>query len=485
MIELALLICIPILFILAVKRPDRALLTWLFLSPLSQDKLILFGVNLRIVSFDRLAFLATALGLLASGRFRELLRPRFSKLEKSVIAFLIIFWLEAIIQFPPRDAFSMCMSGFDSFGIPFYLSLLVKYLLTRDGDTEAMEGKIAKTLAFVGLYCAAMSIFEAFTVHDLFPPPFVFSQDPDGNPDARGLVVGTELRTNGPFWVAEILGEYLSLILLFMIYRWRVKPPSTPGSRIWRRVTSIPYALLLLVGMYFTMYRNVWGGFIGGYSLRCVFTRRGRMILLAGGAAISLLLVLSYGSFRDSNFYQNRITNTENIYDRLGAWLYSFRAFSQHPFIGIGYGRLKHYIWSAQEVGDDLRVGDVPATFHPHNTVVALLGENGLLLNVPFLLLLWYFFGEVRACVRLAKTRADFEFGLFAVSGAFAMLAPHMTDRCLSWNKYNNLLFVFLALVAAHHIKLLGPEKLEINDDSLEPNSPSEESSEHVPASAF
>ena len=482
MVELALLICVPILFILAIKRPERALLMWLFLSPLSQDKMILFGVNLRIVSFDRSAFLATALGLLVSGRFRELLRPRFSRLEKSVIAFLIIFWFEAIIQFPPRDAFSMCMTGFDSFGIPFYLYLLAKYLLTRDGDTEPMEGKIAKTLALVGFYCAAMSIFEAFTAHDLFPSPFIFSQDPDGNPDARGLVVGNELRTNGPFWVAEVLGEYLSLTLLLTIYRWRVKAPSTSSSRIWRRIIAIPYALLLLLGMYFTMYRNVWGGFIGGYSLRCVFTRRGLITLLASGAVISMLLVLSYGSFRNTNFYQNRITNTENIYDRLGAWLYSFRAFSEHPFIGIGYGRLKHYIWSAQEIGDDLRVGDIPATYHPHNTVVALLGENGLLLTIPFLLLLWYFLGEVRACVRLAKTRADFEFGLFAVSGAFAMFAPHMTDRCLSWNKYNNLLFLFFALVAAHRIKLLRPKKLEIPHDSVEPDSPSEENSQHVPA---
>ena len=47
------------------------------------------------------------------------------------------------------------------------------------------------------------------------------------------------------------------------------------------------------------------------------------------------------------------------------------------------------------------------------------------------------------------------EFGLFAVAGAFAMFAPHMTDRCLNWNKYNNLLFVLFALVAAHHAKLV------------------------------
>src|SRR5262249_34555883 len=161
----------------------RALVMWLFLSPLSQDKLILFGVNLRIVSFDRLAFLATALGLLASGRFRELLGPRFSKLERCVIAFLIIFWLEAIIQFPPRDAFSMCMTGFDTFAIPFYLYLLVKWLLTRNGRyLENFEASIARTLALVASYCAVMSIYEAFTAHDLFPPPFLVGQSPDANP---------------------------------------------------------------------------------------------------------------------------------------------------------------------------------------------------------------------------------------------------------------------------------------------------------------
>ena len=200
------------------------------------------------------------------------------------------------------------------------------------------------------------------------------------------------------------------------------------------------------------------------------------MTFVLGAMFVMFVTVLSYGAFRESDFYKNRITNTENIYDRLGAWLYSFRAFSEHPLIGIGYGRIKHYIWSAQAAGDDLRFDpDVPATFHPHNTVVGLLAENGVLLTIPFLMLIWCFCRQVWVCLRLARSAADREFGLFAVSGAFAMLAPHMTDRCLIWNKYNNLLFLFFALVAAHHAKLVGligpaaaPETVEDATGSLD-----------------
>jgi len=107
--------------------------------------------------------------------------------------------------------------------------------------------------------------------------------------------------------------------------------------------------------------------------------------------------------------------------------------------------------------GDDLRIfDDVAATYHPHNTVIAMLGENGILLTVPFVLLLWYFLRHVSACVRLARSSLDVEFGLFAAGGAFALLAPHVSDRCLGWNQYNNLMFLFIALVAARHAKLVG-----------------------------
>jgi hypothetical protein len=124
---------------------------------------------------------------------------------------------------------------------------------------------------------------------------------------------------------------------------------------------------------------------------------------------------------------------------------------------GIGYCQLPHYIWRAQEAGDEMRfVDDIPATYHPHNTIIGLLGENGLLLTVPFLVLAGCFFKYLRGCIRFARSAADNEFGYFAGGAAFALLAPHMTDRCLCWNKYNLLLFLFFALVAVHHQVVMG-----------------------------
>ncbi|PYK99059.1 MAG: hypothetical protein DME19_10125 [Verrucomicrobia bacterium] len=214
--------------------------------------------------------------------------------------------------------------------------------------------------------------------------------------------------------------------------------------------------------MYFTMFRNVWGGCLGGCSIRYLFSRRGRATFLLVTTLLFAGIAVNWGSITRTALYQGRISNVANIYDRLGAWLYAFRAFSEHPLTGLGPDRIKQYIKKAQEAGDDLRVMDVPATWHPHNTIIAQLAENGLLVVVPLCLMIWYFIGEVRACIRLARSPADVEFGLYAVAVAFAILAPGLTDRAYEWAKLNNLMYVVFALVAAHGVKLRKLARLEL-----------------------
>jgi hypothetical protein len=72
---------------------------------------------------------------------------------------------------------------------------------------------------------------------------------------------------------------------------------------------------------------------------------------------------------------------------------------------------------------------------------------------VPFCLVIWFFFLEVIACVRLGVAPADAEFGLYAVSVAFAILGPALSDRCFEWAKLNGLMWVIFALVTSHRIK--------------------------------
>jgi O-antigen ligase len=254
------------------------------------------------------------------------------------------------------------------------------------------------------------------------------------------------------------------------VYCWRVHSWTFSKVKFFRILLHGAYGLLLLAGMYLTYFRNVWCGFLGGYLTRYLFSSRGRASFLIGLAFLGLVVAAGWGEISSSQLYQERIKNVDNIYDRLGAWLYSLRAFSEHPLVGIGYGQIKRYIYAAQDAGDDLRVMDIPATFHPHNTLIAMLGENGIVLTVPFLMVGWYFLGHVRGCFRFSRSSADREFALFAVSGTVAMLVPHISDRCLTWDKYNILLLLFFALVAARHAKLqksahaTAPESLTLNE---------------------
>src|SRR5437588_6509858 len=141
--------------------------------------------------------------------------------------------------------------------------------------------------------------------------------------------------------------------------------------------------------MYFVMFRNIWGGFFAGCLLRYGFSRTGRAALLIGLSIVFLGIAAMWEEITKTAVYQERISNLDNLYDRLGAWVYSFRAFSEHPVTGIGTRQIKFYIRNAQETGDDFRVMGVPATHHPHNTIIALLAENGLLATVPFCMMIW------------------------------------------------------------------------------------------------
>ena len=447
MIDSLLLLSFPVLFSICRKDPDRFILVWLFLSAFSYDMLIVFGLNLRVVSFDRLAFLASALAMIANGHFSKLFPNRFSRLEKAYLLFAFMFLLEAVMKFSPRDAFSLWTNALDTYLLPFYFYLFTRYLLTRDGRyNDELEQRMVMTLAIVGFLCAAMSIFEGVTGIDLLPGP-----GEDGLRQEGGA-----RRANGPFWCPGVTGQYLSWILLLVMYRWRVRRVANSTSRPVPKVITVPYTLLLVAGMYFVMFRNIWGGFLGGCSIRYLFSRKGRLAFLVVVVLVFAGLMASWQQFTKTKLYQERISNVENVYDRLGAWLYAFRAFSENPLTGIGTLRMKQYIRGAQAAGDDLRVMDVPATYHPHNTIIALLAENGLLAAVPFCLVIWYFIRLVRACVRLGQTPADVEFGLYAISAVFAIYAPALTDRNLEYNKLNNLLWVIFALVTAHHAKLVG-----------------------------
>jgi len=446
MFDFLLLLSFPVLYQVGYRSPQRLLLAWLFVSPLSSGFLYILGVNSRVITFDRLALLASFVALAANSQLRDLFRPRFSKLEKAFLVFISVYLFEAVLKFPPRYAFTVGTNALDRYLIPFYLFLLTRYLLTRNGQyDDRLEGQLVMVLAIVGLYCAPMSIYEGLTGIDLLP---------GRGSDLLAFRGADRPRTNGPFWGAGVLGTYLSWTLLLVIYYWRSRRLADSGSRAVPRLITAPYTLLMLAGLYFVMFRNAWLSFLSGWLMRFVFTTKGRVSLLLVIVLAGIGYAMLEDSFVKSRVYQERISNVDTMYDRLSAWLYAFRAFSEHPLTGIGAGEMKRYIWRAQEAGVDLRFRDIRASIHPHNTIISQLAELGLMGTVPFLLLLWYFVGEVRGCLRLARSPADFEFGIYAVSAAVGIFATSLTDRSFEWSKSNNLMFLIFGLVAAHHIKV-------------------------------
>lgn len=451
MIEFLVLLSVPAMFFIGLRRPHRALLLWLLLSPLSQDRMVVFGAELHFVTFDRLAFLATVLSLLVNGQLRNVLPIKYTKLEKATFIFMLTFLLEGVLTIHPSVAINACIQAVDWIIIPFYLYFFVKYLLTRSGAyDDILERQILFTMSFVGIYCAIMSIYEGITLDDLFPTRHVSLGWIDGLRSGSAVP-----RTNGPFYQPEILGQYLSVLLLMFLYRWRASRVSKIGSRMVSTAFAILYTLSMLIGMYFNEFRSIWVGFLGGYSIRYLLTRRGRGVFILGLLFLFLVTVVNWEALTKTEVYQKRITNTATFYSRVSAWLYAFWAFSEHPLTGIGFNELHLFIYRAQDRGDDLRFMDIPAASSPHNSLIYMLAEHGLLVTVPFCFLVCYAIGQARACHRLAQSSTDIEFGIFALSAIFALLVPQLFDRFYSWPKFENLLFLTIALSAARHANLV------------------------------
>lgn len=398
------------------------------------------------VTFDRIAVGAIVVSLVLRGQYKDFTSFKFNKLEKWMIIFISILTIELMVTYRPKDAAMRFLMILDVFIIPFLAYYIAKFSLTKYGNSnEGFFRSLVNVFKPIAVCLALMGIFEGITLIDLIPAPeSEFSMTHGG-----GLRIAGELvRVNGPYFTPETFGLVLSMLFFIVLYEQITLSKVRERNAQFKSIGCFVALGALLGGIYFNMFRSIWIGLILGLVSRLFLMPKKRAKMLFVSIFV-LIVAVSWVEIKSPDVYKNRIAEEGTFYNRVGAWVYCLRAFSESPVIGIGYGKIYKYIEHAQENMDIIYIKDWKAALEPHNTFLPMLAENGILGLIPFLFLLWYISRYMREYYLRAKDHNDVELSVALISVFVAYFVPMFFDRTGYYPKINNVFYLFVGMMMA------------------------------------
>jgi O-antigen ligase len=172
-------------------------------------------------------------------------------------------------------------------------------------------------------------------------------------------------RARGPFSIYMTLAGILTLVLLATL------PRLLPGAP--RRRWFIPLWLIMLGGLIATYTRGAWLGFAAGVLALLPASRRGRVILVGGLAALVLGLLVGPPGLRH-RFVSMGDPEEATVKERRYMWESGLMMARERPWLGFGPGGVKRgYRAFALEEAHKKHLG------HVHNTPLQILVERGVI----------------------------------------------------------------------------------------------------------
>jgi O-antigen ligase len=172
-------------------------------------------------------------------------------------------------------------------------------------------------------------------------------------------------RARGPFSIYMTLAGILTLVLLATL------PRLLPGAP--RRRWFIPLWLIMLGGLIATYTRGAWLGFAAGVLALLPASRRGRVNLGGGLAALVLGLLVGPPGLRH-RFLSMGDPEDATVKERRYMWESGLMMARERPWLGFGPGGVKRgYRAFALEEAHKKRLG------HLHNTPLQILVERGVI----------------------------------------------------------------------------------------------------------
>ena len=222
-------------------------------------------------------------------------------------------------------------------------------------------------------------------------------------------------RADGPFEQQIVLSMVAILAFFFILYLRRLMPdPVSSGGRcsikqdVWRALGAallplnrglifalLPIAIIESCSKHRLISRRLWAAFFA-------------VILLAAFAAKLL----------DPRLYHDRVSNPDNVYQRLAQHRETLNVVREYPFFGVGFG-LYHDV-ASRNPRYMAEWNGIESMNYPHNALMTVLSEEG---TIGFL---FYVAAQVFLVRAMWRIRKAFPAGLAGIS----VLSPHLSfDR--------------------------------------------------------
>jgi O-antigen ligase len=225
-------------------------------------------------------------------------------------------------------------------------------------------------------------------------------------------------RAHAFYSIYMTLAGVLSLILLASLPV--VLTPPHPSAR-WGFLGWLAGGAALVA----TYVRGAWIGFLAGIAVLLALTPRRRWLVMAGAAAVTMLVLLAPGLRQRAASILDPSDPT--VRERWAMWGSALQMAREHPLTGVGPGGVKReYLrYAAPEYRQKPRG-------HFHNVPLQILVERGALGLAAWLAVFIAFFWRAQAVLRALGPQAAREQAL--VAGSVAAIAGFLVGGLTEYN---------------------------------------------------
>ncbi len=352
---------------LAARSPEALLGVWIAASPWLS--FVLRYPDLKsVVTFDRIVIPAIVLGLLARAVRRDGRLPAIHVGELAAMAFGVVA-LASVAAVSVEKGYAL-RTAVDAFLLP----AMLLYAVRGGFDVEGGRVAVVTGAIVLGLTLPLPGAFEFLTGSDLF----VYS----GASIFRTGIV----RPNGPFITDNSYAMVGAMLAIFLVWSARALSVRIRGvaQTVW---------VLAVAGAFLTaalpLFRTVLATLVVALAMPMLVALRVRA--LARTALVGVVLVIAalpaILAVSGTAVFRDRILDPSSGFSRAATYLAGADIVSDHPILGVGLTNYHDYF--LEKFGEAWyveveTVGDEGAESYPHNNVLSVWAELGLLGLVPF-----------------------------------------------------------------------------------------------------
>ncbi|MEW6735029.1 MAG: O-antigen ligase family protein [Acidobacteriota bacterium] len=422
---LSLIVCAYIVpLALLWPRAEALTLYWLGFSPIAAY-LLRYPAEKSVLTFDRVI-----VGVLVCAVVVRLLRePRrllpFGWFE----LFWLLFATYALADCLLRGDFSLASLkiAVDAFILPLLLFIVARYGL----KITHMQRGIFIILLVLSYCLLPIGVYELLTGADLL-------RYPGAELYRDGLV-----RPNGPF-LADNSYALISLLIGLALWYWPVvaEIPMTVRLRLFWRLGILCALSAALV----PQFRAIALAIIGCLGLGLLLHRGWRTIVKPALAFALLLLACLpiWSVVRATDFYQRRLADPTNAYSRLATYRVALKVAREQWLFGVGLGHYQDYFarhYAPAEMPlKPKQFANLPQST-PHNNLLSVLAELGVVGFLPYLLAQLFLLREGWSLLRQSGRRRAAGSAILTLIAAYGGVGLTLTSGYYS---DLNLIFFFL-----------------------------------------